>query len=472
MIKVRFLTFLMKNVLYTLKKGMISLSTPGTKGANCFTQIWNKSHLGISLCYFSSSVPSGASSPILHNLSIEFIEWFRGFTDAEGCFLIAQTGNHFGFRFIIKLHVDDLTLLKFIQNSLGGIGSVIMDGSAAYFKVTSRSDLNLIIEIFSTEEYSLNSSKHLNFLAFRDAYMLYISSKNKTPELAKEILTIKSTMNSKRSDTEAARLLCEKSHKVRITDHWLLGFIEGDGSFSITKADFILTFSISQKGNLVLMEAIRSYLFNLKDRGSWGSLTPEIKVPVSDRNVIYLTKTKSKASPSYTYVLIVKSRQYVNNVLIPYFDSLTFHSKKKLDYLDWKSIGLLKSKGLHYLSEGKELIELILSQMNNNRLSDSGNSVVDRDYIKSEIARLLNGPSNYETIKGKIFIKSLNKYQSLSFLEKKTKVVLRDLEGLEFQTFESMNRCAEFLGVSTHTVSKRKRTNSPIIFNNKEYYIT
>jgi hypothetical protein len=39
---------------------------------------------------------------------LSFIEWFRGFTDAEGCFLIAKTGNSFAFRFIIKLHKDDL----------------------------------------------------------------------------------------------------------------------------------------------------------------------------------------------------------------------------------------------------------------------------------------------------------------------------------------------------------------------------
>lgn len=173
------------------------------------------------------------------------------------------------------------------------------------------------------------------------------------------------------------------------------------------------------------MEAIRSYLFNLKERGSLGTLT----TPDGDPNVIYLTKTKSKVTSSYIYTLTVKSREYVKNVLIPYFDSLTFRYpyplggqvqasklQKKLDYLDWKSIGLLKSSGLHYLPEGKELIELILSQMNNNRFSNSGNSEINKDYIKSEVARLLNGPSNYEIIKGRIFIKSLNKYQPLSFI--------------------------------------------------------
>jgi hypothetical protein len=58
------------------------------------------------------------------------------------------------------------------------------------------------------------------------------------------------------------------NHEICITDNWLLGFIEGDGSFSIVKKDNILTFSISQKGNLVLMEAIKKYFSNLASSNS------------------------------------------------------------------------------------------------------------------------------------------------------------------------------------------------------------
>jgi len=58
---------------------------------------------------------------------------------------------------------------------------------------------------------------------------------------------------------------------------------------------------------------------------------------------------------------------------------------------------------------------------------------------------ILEGPSNYEIREGRIFIKSLNKYHSG---RTKTKVELKDQEGLVFKTFDSMNKCAEFLGVS------------------------
>lgn len=113
-----------------------------------------------------------------------------------------------------------------------------------------------------------------------------------------------------------------------------------------------------------------------------------------------------------------------------------------------KFIGLLNKLGLHYLPEGIKLINLILSKMNNGRLSNSGSSLIDRDYIDLELARLLNGPYNYELINGKIFIKSLNKFHCIHAIIK-TQVELRNQEDLVFKVFDSMNECAKFLGIST-----------------------
>ncbi len=353
--------------------------------------------------------------------------------------------------------------------------------------MTSLSEIKTIIEIFTT--YPLNSSKHLDFLGFRAAYALYVANQENRDEVLQEISSIKESMNSKRTDYKEplAHTLGGDQHKIHITGNWLVGFIEGDGSFSIAKKDFILTFSISQKGNLELMKAIQSYLLNITEAAQakarpglrlntfsegYTSLA-NYKYGTQTRSVIYITKSKNKYSnisgaTKYNYVLIVKSKEFVNNVLIPYLNSFTFHSKKELDYSDWKSIGQLKNLGLHYLPEGKKLIELILSQMNNNRLSNSGNKIVDRNYIASEINRLLNGPSNYEIIKGKIFIKSLNKFYTGRL---KIQVELQDQEGSVFKTFDSMNKCADFLGISTHTVSKRMKTSLPVILNNKEYNV-
>jgi len=126
--------------------------------------------------------------------------------------LIAKTGNTFAFRFLIKLHADDVNTLNFIRSSLGGVGDVTSVGSVAYYKVTSQKGIKFILEIFT--KYPLNSNKHLDFIAFREAYMLYTSSVSKTEELAKEITILKDSMNKKRINFNS-----DKSHKIHITDY-------------------------------------------------------------------------------------------------------------------------------------------------------------------------------------------------------------------------------------------------------------
>lgn len=144
-------------------------------------------------------------------------------------------------------------------------------------------------------------------------------------------------MNSKRTNFNIpAQATKESEYKIHITDQWLLGFIEGDGSFSITKDKFTLIFSISQRGNLALMEAIRNYLSNLANCNTEHLKKMNIEdAETFNSNVIYLTKSRNKntnlsEATEFNYVLIIKSEIFINKVLIPYLDSLTFHSRKNL----------------------------------------------------------------------------------------------------------------------------------------------
>jgi hypothetical protein len=61
---------------------------------------------------------------------------------------------------------------------------------------------------------------------------------------------------------------------------------------------------------------------------------------------------------------------------------------------------MLKEQG-HHLSEGVELINLTLSQMNNNRLSTSNQPPVDRVLLLEKFSQLLSGPSNFEIKNGR-----------------------------------------------------------------------
>ena len=199
-----------------------------------------------------------------------------------------------------------------------------------------------------------------------------------------------------------------------------MGFVEGDGSFSLTKANLIWIFSIGKKGNLVLMKAIQDFFINLA-----RDLNDEAQY-------VYIT-----GSESMHYIFIKKS---INSI---------FYTKKELDYKDWKTIFKIKELDLHYTKEGKYLIDFILGQMNNNRLSTYKLSQTKRTFSFIEIEFFFNRSSNYEIQKdGRIIIKSSSKY---SWSRKSIKILLKDSQGL---TFNSRASCAYFLGVSSFTVAK------------------
>jgi hypothetical protein len=134
----------------------------------------------------------------------------------------------------------------------------------------------------------------------------------------------------------------------------------------------------------------------------------------------------------------------------------------------------LKEKGLQHTEEGLKVINLILGQMNNNRLSTNLRSTckhepeqlyleIDKRAARCERARppsLLNRPSNYEVMEdGRLFIKSLNKFNNSGI---KMQVEIKDKNGLVLYTSESILACAKFLGKSKSTVTRRLNDSKPI----------
>lgn len=122
--------------------------------------------------------------------------------------------------------------------------------------------------------------------------------------------------------------------------------------------------------------------------------------------------------------LDVTQEDYIANILI-FLDSLSWYSKKVNDYNDWKSILELKKLGLHFTDEGTRVINLVLSQMNLNRLTNPDKlSKSQTDNLTVDIAKLLSGQSNLEIKSdGRIFILSLNitikkKFQYLYLISK------------------------------------------------------
>ena len=93
-------------------------------------------------------------------------------------------------------------------------------------------------------------------------------------------------------------------------------------------------------------------------------------------------------------------------------------------------------------------MDLIVSQMNNNRLSTKGAAQVNRDVLLTTVERLLSGPSNCEIREGKIWIKSLNRFRHKGGLIKQLSVQLQDQKGNIVKIFDTQTECADSFGVS------------------------
>ena len=332
-------------------------------------------------------------------------------------------------------------------------GEVRLYNNYASFTVTRLKDIAQLINIF--DKYPLQGSKWLNYRDFVLAFELYTNS-NQSSNALKEIAELKNNMNRLRLDYTKP-----KDKIINITSYWLLGFIEGEGCFSINRHNnYRLDFSLSQSStNSELMKSIKVYLENIS--GTEGNYT----------NAFGISEVRSN-NPNHESTTRIETTRisYISDVFIPFLESLTWQSKKYLDFQDWKNILKLKEQGHNLSKEGGKIIDLIISQTNNNRLSTSLNHVVvDREQLLAKVNELLNGPSNFDIRNGKKFVISLNKYYHSSRLN--VCVILVDEKGNTLHCFDSLADCAKFLKVDPSTISKRKSKGIPFIFENKTVYI-
>lgn len=118
--------------------------------------------------------------------------------------------------------MDDLKALEYIKSNLN-CGTIKKDRNTYVFIISSFDDIKFkLLPIF--DYYNLNGIKHLDYLSFKEAILLYT---NRTviadnPDLIDQNLNLKNNMNDKRKC-----YLMPKNQTIKITDYYLLGYIEG-----------------------------------------------------------------------------------------------------------------------------------------------------------------------------------------------------------------------------------------------------
>lgn len=146
-------------------------------------------------------------------------------------------------------------VLRYFKDKLG-IGSVRIYRNECIFNVTDIKGISLLIMIF--DKYNLNTTKYLDYLDFKEAFNLYHNrNKNLKPFMIKDkLMEFKNKMNTNRIDFERPA-----NSDIIISKDWLLGFIEGDGSFFLRRDNIIPTFSIEITGvQLPVLVKIKEFL--------------------------------------------------------------------------------------------------------------------------------------------------------------------------------------------------------------------
>ena len=130
---------------------------------------------------------------------------------------------------------------------------------------------------------------------------------------------------------------------MKINKDWLVGFVDGEGTFFIgiqggVLAEFVIT---QHKRDIQLLYAIRKFL-------NCGVIRVQ-------QNICYFR---------------VRKREHLLNIILPFFSYNELMTVKKFDFYDFKRVLELVEKGKHRSKEGLAEIVAIKNGMNRGRILD------------------------------------------------------------------------------------------------------
>lgn len=447
-------TYTYSQLIYSIKNSGIEKSTPVIR---FFIWLWYiscpfisyRSYRALSskqLDYLKNKITKLSTNNGNENKD-EFYEWLRGFTDAEGYFLISLNNKKniifdgkqveystLSFSFVIHVSVKDVNVLYTIQKNLGGIGKVTINNDTATFRISSKNDLNQLLSLMYPYFSTLNTTKVLDFLDWYKAYNLYLINivtqdvrVTKDPNFIcfyNQIVAIKNNMNKARTNFNLPFF-----HNLNVTNIWLLGFIEGEGCFFVTNTS--IKFSIAQtRVNRYVLVGIMDYL---------QTINPNFVLVINDYE-----SRKGKQKP-YSALYIGTTNIYYFILLLLDLPWLSF---KIYSFIDWVVVYLLVSEGKHYLPEGKAILYSFKLRSGTKRLS-SDNSL-DKDTID-----LLYSESNYLPTdqSGVVGIKKNSSGKISKFHLQGSYVLATDLNNNSLK-FKSNSECAEYFEVSKVSVGR------------------
>nr|QVV23902.1 hypothetical protein [Trichoderma cornu-damae] len=292
-------------------------------------------------------------------------------------------------------------------------------GKANYFVNDLNSLLYIIIPIFNY--VNLNSSRYHHFVSFVKAVELKRDNKKLSDTNKLEIIKLQKEMQNMSGKWIPNSI----SDKIQITKFWLVGFIDGEATFSTNK--YIPRFKLENNiKELELYNKIREFLNTGK--------------------VLY---TLSREDKNPTVVLELNKIQELKGNLIPlmYHDgNVILKTLKHKDFLLWLKLVDIYYKGYHTILEGKFIFDAIKLHMNKYRLTTNSNLLKNKKLISmveidNLISKLYLTDSPYEIRDNNRYYRNTNKLVSES-----TKIIA--IKNNQSKVYNSISECAKDINIS------------------------
>ena len=258
--------------------------------------------------------------PNNRNPNKEFLEWFIGFSEGDGSFILAKRGD---FSFVITQSTEDINCLNYIKQNLG-FGKVIQQSKKQQthrFVVQDSNNLLLLCLLFNGN--MVIPTRKARFETFLSSF------NEKLLKLNKETIPI------------IYNLMLPS-----INDGWLSGFTDAEGSFTCSILSnsnaYRFRFILTQKWEI--NKSVLSHINTLfSGEGAIGSVVPH--------------------SISNVWEIRINGVQNCRN-LFKYFDNYTLKTLKLNSYIKWKIIHSRLENGDHLNALNRIELSKISKQIN------------------------------------------------------------------------------------------------------------
>lgn len=260
--------------------------------------------------------------PNLKQPNEKFLQWFIGFSEGEGSFILAKRGD---LAFVITQPTNDIQSLIYTKDNLG-FGKIIKQSikqSTHRFVIQDIENLFLICLIFNGN--MVFPTRNARFLTFLSSFNEKLIKKNKS--IISPIYTcILPTLK----------------------DGWISGITDGEGSFTCS----VLSNSSAYRFRYILTQKweankpILDYILNIfNDYSVKGSVVPHSVGNVWEIRINGVKNCKG---------------------LFNYYDEYNLKTKKAKSYLKWKEIHYKLINGDHLNKEKRQDLLTLVKQVNKN----------------------------------------------------------------------------------------------------------